>query len=53
MTFKEFLILSEKNFNNHGGDRSTHRALITRSTVKHVSPHFGPLYKKRKSLFKI
>lgn len=47
------LSLAEKNFNNHGGDRSTHRALITRSKIKHVQPHFGPLYKKKNNLFKI
>jgi len=52
MTFKEFVILKEKNFNNHGGDRSTNRSVITRSKIKSVLPHFGSIRKTKSKFFK-
>ena len=53
MTFKEFIKYTEANFNNHGGDRSTFRAAITRSKAKVMKPHMGPLHKTANKFFKI
>lgn len=50
ITFLEYMDIMEKNYNNHGGDRSSGRSQIKRMTPKYVSP-YSPKRKKRK-LFK-
>ena len=58
ITFREYIELQEKNHNNHGGDRSTHRSQIRRMIPKTIPAHnpvFSPKnhFKKHKNkLFK-
>lgn len=53
ITFRDFIKFKESNFNNHGGDRSTMRAAITRSKAKVMKPHMGPMHKAANKFFKI
>jgi len=53
MKFSDFVKYKESNFNNHGGDRSTFRAAITRSKAKVMKPHMGLMHKAANKFFKI
>lgn len=48
MSFKEFIELEEKNFRNHGGDRSSMHSSIKRTYKTSKKPFMGLIHHQKK-----
>lgn len=52
MTFKEFINMDEKNFNNHGGDRTSMHSSIKRAYKFNKKPFMGLIHHQNKKSLK-